>query len=98
MEFRDIDKFVKTQLNGNGETKLVKNYADDATFFNVRFTITKNASTRLLKAQSLAESRRIMIPKTHFIKFNNLKGYFIKAGGSESAIAYWSKVSTNGFV
>lgn len=98
MEFRDIDKFVKTQLNGNGETKLVKNYADDATFFNVRFTITKNASTRLLKAQSLAESRRIMIPKTHFIKFNNLKGYFIKAGGSESAIDYWSKVSTNGFV
>lgn len=97
MEFRDIDRFLKTQTV-NGETKTIKNYADDATFFNVRFTITKNACARLLRAGSLAESRRIMIPRTHFIKFNNLKGYFIKAGGSETIIDYWSSVSTNGFV
>lgn len=89
MEFRDIGKFVK---DGG------KNYADDATFYNVRFTITKNASTRLLKASTLADSRRIMIPRSHFIKFNNLKGYFIAAGGSESSFDYWSKISTNGFV
>ena len=89
MEFRDIGKFVK---DGG------KNYADDATFYNVRFTITKNASTRLLKASTLADSRRIMIPRSHFIKFNNLKGYFIAAGGSASSFDYWSKISTNGFV
>ena len=97
MEFRDISRFVKTKVV-DGENKTVKNYADDATFFNVRFTITKNASTRLLKANSLADSRKIIIPRTHFIKFNNLKGYFKAAGGSESAINYWSSVSTDRFV
>lgn len=40
MEFRDIDKFVKKKQVGD-KMKLVKNYADDATFFNVRFTITE---------------------------------------------------------
>lgn len=97
MEFRDISRFVKTKVV-DGENKTLKNYADDATFFNVRFTITKNASTRLLKANSLADSRKIIIPRTHFIKFNNLKGYFKAAGGSESAINYWSSVSTDRFV
>lgn len=89
MEFRDVGKFTKDGA---------RNYADDASFYNERFVITKNASTRLLKANSLADSRKIMIPRTHFIKFNNLKEYFKKAGGSESAINYWSSVSTDGFV
>ena len=30
--------------------------------------------------------------------FNNLKGYYVKAGGSTLDFDYWKKISTDGFV
>ncbi len=90
MEFRDIKHFTSKSS--------VKVYEDNAYFYPVRYTITKNACVRLLNASSLSASRKIIVPRTHFIVFNNLKGYYVKAGGSTSDFDYWKKISTDGFV
>lgn len=90
MEFRDI-KYFTSQSSA-------KVYEDNAYFYPVRYTITKNACVRLLNATSLSASRKIIVPRTHFIVFNNLKGYYIKAGGSASDFDYWKKISTDEFV
>ena len=90
MEFRDIKHFTSKSSAGA--------YEDNAYFYPVRYTITKNACVRLLNASSLSASRKIIVPRTHFIVFNNLKGYYVKAGGSTSDFDYWKKISTDGFV
>ncbi len=90
MEFRDIKHFTSKSSAGV--------YEDNAYFYPVRYTITKNACVRLLNASSLSASRKIVVPRTHFIVFNNLKGYYVKAGGSTSDFDYWKKISTDGFV
>ena len=90
MEFRDIKYFTSKSSAGV--------YEDNAYFYPVRYTITKNACVRLLNASSLSASRKIIVPRTHFIVFNNLKGYYVKAGGSTSDFDYWKKISTDGFV
>ncbi len=90
MEFRDIKHFTSKSSAGV--------YEDNAYFYPVRYTITKNSCVRLLNASSLSASRKIVVPRTHFIVFNNLKGYYVKAGGSTSDFDYWKKISTDGFV
>ena len=90
MEFRDIKHFTNK--------KSTNEYEDKASFYSVRYTITKNACIRLLKAKSLSDSRKIMVPRTHYFIFNNLKGYYIAAGGSKSDFSYWDKISTTEFV
>ena len=91
MEFRDIKHFATAKDS-------VGTYEDKAEFYSVRYTITKNACIRLLKANSLSDSRKIMVPRTHYFIFNNLKGYYIAAGGSKSDFSYWDKISTTEFV
>lgn len=90
MEFRDIKFFTKVSS--------VRAYEDNAYFYPVRYTITKNACVRLLNASSLSASRKIVIPRTHFIVFNNLKDYYVKAGGNIADFNYWKKISTDSFV
>ncbi len=90
MEFRDIKFFTKVSS--------VRTYEDNAYFYPVRYTITKNACVRLLNASSLSASRKIIIPRTHFIVFNNLKDYYVKAGGNIADFNYWKKISTDSFV
>ncbi len=90
MEFRDMKYFTCKSSAGV--------YEDNAYFYPVRYTITKNACVRLLNASSLSASRKIIVPRTHFIIFNNLRGYYVKAGGSPSDVDYWKKISTDEFV
>ncbi len=94
MEFRDIKYFA----NKNNIENIIKKYEDKASFYSIRYTITKNACIRLLKAKSLSDSRKIMVPRTHYFIFNNLKEYYIAAGGSKSDFNYWDKISTTEFV
>ncbi len=94
MEFRDIKYFA----NKNNIENIIKKYEDNAGFYPVRYTITKNACIRLLKANSLSDSRKIIVPRTHYFIFNNLRGYYIAAGGSKSDFSYWDKISTTEFV
>ncbi len=94
MEFRDIKYFA----NKNNIENIIKKYEDKASFYSIRYTITKNACIRLLKAKFLSDSRKIMVPRTHYFIFNNLKGYYIAAGGSKSDFNYWDKISTTEFV
>lgn len=90
MEFRDIKYFAIKDCTDE--------YEDKAGFYPVRYTITKNACIRLLKANSLSDSRKIIIPRTHYFMFNNLRGYYIAAGGNKSDFSYWDRISTTEFV
>lgn len=89
LEFRDIRRLMPSRGN---------KYEDKPEFYPVRYTITKYASRRLLQATSLKESRRVMIPVSNYIVFNNLKGYFTDTGGSAGYINYWNQVSTSSFI
>ena len=89
LEFRDIRRLMPSRGN---------KYEDKPDFYPVRYTITKYASRRLLQATSLKESRRVMVPVSNYIVFNNLKGYFVDTGGSSGYINYWDQVSTSSFI